>query len=65
MYCVGMLEFPKYILGLPFSNEKEANVISTEEPTYWPSDPKKTPDLIDLFINKRMSRLYTKMESRL
>jgi hypothetical protein len=39
------------------------HVISTGEPTYWPSDLNKTPDLIDFFITKRMSGLYTKVES--
>lgn len=30
--------------------------ISTGEPTYWPSDPKKKPDLIDFCIFKNISR---------
>ena len=38
-------------------------VHSTGEPTYWPTDTNKTPDLIDFFISKGMSELYTRMES--
>ena len=32
--------------------------ISTGEPTYWPSDKNKTPDLIDLVIVKRINHEY-------
>lgn len=39
------------------------NVLTTGEPTHWPSDPNKTPDLIDFFITNGMSGLYTKVES--
>ena len=31
------------------------NVISTGEPTYWPTDTNKTPDLIDFFVTKGLS----------
>lgn len=41
------------------------NILTTGEPTYWPSDPNKTPDLIDFFITKGISELYTKIESSL
>lgn len=39
------------------------NTITSREPTYWPSDPNKTPDLIDFFVTNGMSGLYTKIES--
>lgn len=41
------------------------NILTTGEPTYWPTDPNKTPDLIDFFITKGMSGLYTNVESSL
>ena len=31
------------------------NVFSTGEPTYWPTDIKKMPDLIDFFVGKGIS----------
>ena len=31
------------------------DVISTGEPTYWPTDISKTPDLIDFFVTKGIS----------
>lgn len=38
------------------------NAISTGEPTYWPSDPNKLPDLIDFCIIKGISSHYIKCE---
>ena len=35
---------------------------STGNPTYWPSDTKKTPDLIDFFISKRISVNFINLE---
>lgn len=37
--------------------------ISSGEPTYWPTDPKKKPDLLDFFIVRGLSRHYLKPES--
>lgn len=39
------------------------NYISTGEPTYWPSDPHKIPDLIDFFITHNISNENTLIES--
>lgn len=39
--------------------------ISTGEPTIWPTDPRKQPDLIDFFISRGISQLYLKVESSL
>lgn len=39
------------------------NVISTGEPTYWPTDPNKLPDLIDFRFTKGISSHYIKCES--
>lgn len=36
--------------------------LSTGEPTYWPTDPKKIPDLLDFFVTKGIGYLYTKAE---
>lgn len=44
-------------------NNLHMNAISTGEPTYWPSDPKKLPDLIDFSITKGVSSHYIKCES--
>ena len=37
-------------------NKNDINFISGGSPTYWPSDPLKTPDLIDLFFFKNFHR---------
>ncbi|KAJ2938643.1 hypothetical protein O0L34_g11971 [Tuta absoluta] len=37
-------------------------VISTGQPTYWPTDANKRPDLIDFFVAKGLSRHYFKPE---
>lgn len=39
------------------------DVISTGEPTYWPTDRRKIPDVIDFCIIKGFSKLYFKAES--
>lgn len=39
--------------------------LSTGEPTYWPTDPKKKPDLLDFFVTKGLSPFFTKVESSL
>lgn len=42
------------------SNKCEA--LSTGNPTYWPTDIKKIPDLIDFFVVKNISTNYLKVE---
>lgn len=37
--------------------------LSTSLPTYWPTDPNKTPDLLDFFILGGISTLYTSADS--
>lgn len=37
--------------------------ISTGEPTYWPTDPNKKPDLLDFFICRNICQLHTLVES--
>lgn len=39
--------------------------ISTGEPTYWPSDPAKTPDLIDFGIIKGLPKKFIEVKSLL
>lgn len=46
-------------------NEKNLDHLSTGEPTYWPSDPRKIPDLLDFFITKGLSRNCLNIESSL
>jgi endonuclease/exonuclease/phosphatase family metal-dependent hydrolase len=35
--------------------EISGKVVSTGKPTYWPTDPKKTPDLLDFFVTRKIS----------
>lgn len=37
--------------------------LSTGEPTYWPADPQKTPDLIDFFVTKNIALSNTNIAS--
>jgi hypothetical protein len=30
-------------------------IVSTGKPMYWPTDPKRTPDLLDFFVVKNIS----------
>ncbi len=46
-------------------NNNNLTTISTGEPTYWPTDPQKIPDLIDYFITKGISTNYLKVDSSL
>ena len=41
------------------------NYSSTSEPTYWPADLKKTPDLLDFAITNGISGIYSSIESSL
>lgn len=36
---------------------------SSGKPTYWPSDPNRMPDLLDFFVAKGLSHLYTSIET--
>lgn len=37
--------------------------LSTGEPTYWPTDPNKIPDLLDFFVLHGITSSYTQIES--
>jgi hypothetical protein len=39
------------------------NYLSTGEPTYWPNDYNKLPDLLDFFIYKGITTNYIEIES--
>lgn len=41
------------------------NFASSGEPTYWPTDLQKTPDLLDFFVVKGISNNYLKTDSSL
>jgi hypothetical protein len=43
-------------------NRQNCNYLSTGEPTYWPSDYNKLPDLLDLFIYKGITTNYIEIE---
>jgi hypothetical protein len=44
-------------------NENNFNHISTGEPTYWPTDMRKVPDLLDFFVSKGVNQYYTDVQS--
>lgn len=37
--------------------------ISTTEPTHWPTDPNRLPDVIDFFVTKGLSRLFHNIQT--
>lgn len=39
------------------------NYVSTGEPTYWPTDPNKLPDLLDFFVTNGISSNYIDVNS--
>lgn len=43
-------------------SEMKCDFHSGGNPTYWPTDTNKTPDLIDLFVVKGLSRNYIHVE---
>lgn len=45
--------------------EKNIQFVSTGEPTYWPTDPNKIPDLIDFLVYKGIDKKRLKIESSL
>lgn len=45
--------------------KNDLNYLSTGEPTYWPSDLHKLPDLLDFAVNKGISDINTSIESNL
>jgi endonuclease/exonuclease/phosphatase (EEP) superfamily protein YafD len=44
-------------------NRQNCKYLSTGEPTYWPSDYNKLPDLLDFFIYKGITTDYIQIES--
>lgn len=44
-------------------DKRRISTISTEEPTHWPSDTNRLPDVIDFFVTKGLSRLHYQIES--
>jgi hypothetical protein len=45
--------------------ENKLEILSTGEPTYWPTDVNRTPDLIDFFIFKGLSHNYLDIKPNL
>lgn len=43
----------------------KAKHLSTGEPTYWPTDPNKTPDLIDFCITRNINETSLQIKSKL
>ncbi|XP_048520834.1 uncharacterized protein LOC109545519 [Dendroctonus ponderosae] len=48
-----------------YIHNKKFAIISTGEPTYWPTDSTKVPDLLDFFISSGISNNYVHAESKL
>jgi hypothetical protein len=46
-------------------NGYKCEAISTGKPTYWPTDPGKIPDLIDIYTTKNISSNYIQIEDNL
>lgn len=44
-------------------DKNRMQVISTGEPTYWPTDPNKLPDLLDFFVFKGLPHSFIDVES--
>ncbi|KAJ8737403.1 hypothetical protein PYW07_000674 [Mythimna separata] len=42
---------------------KRMSSLSTGEPTYWPTDRNKLPDLVDFFVTKNVCHKFTQIES--
>ena len=38
--------------------QNKYNFLTTAKPTYWPTDPRKTPDVLDLFITRGLTESY-------
>jgi hypothetical protein len=45
--------------------EKNYSFLTTGSPTYWPTDLRKVPDLLDFFVTNGISSSYTDVESNL
>lgn len=45
--------------------DKNFNYLTTGEPTYWPSDRRKLPDLLDFFVTNGISHHYLDISSNL
>jgi hypothetical protein len=56
---------PKDKTLLNVIQQSKLNYMSTGEPTYWPTDLNKTPDLLDFAITKSISDIYTFIQSNL
>ena len=50
---------------LKASNELNCSFMSTNKPTYWPTDPLKIPDLIDFFVIRKVSPNFMKIDEGL
>jgi hypothetical protein len=45
-----------------FLQKKKYSFLTTGNPTYWPTDPNKQPDLLDFFVTNGISSTYTATE---
>lgn len=42
-----------------YASAKNLNVLAPPDPTYWPSSPRKNPDILDIFVTKIPSSLHS------
>ena len=42
--------------------QRNYSFLSTDRPTYWPSDPARQPDLLDFFVTNGISSTYYDIE---
>lgn len=54
------LTIPKGRELLKIANTHNMKFISTDRPTYWPSDPNKITDLLDFFVIKEINDIEVK-----
>lgn len=47
------------------ADDCKLTILGTGEPTYWPTDTNRLPDLVDFFIIKGLSYVYFEVESSL
>ena len=57
------LTSPKGKELLEAGHQVKCEFLTGRNPTYWPSDPNKKPDLIDFFISKNLSENYIHIEN--
>ena len=53
------LNNPRVCVLHSYACAKNLNVLAPPDPTYWPSSPRKNPDILDMFVTKIPSSLHS------